>query len=81
MKYINYVRDYLAIKEALSQQGEEVLTRLIVRAVALEQLPDLATQGIVTPVIRTHWLARNLDLIERITSLNRRATCKVRKNE
>lgn len=69
LKDTSYVRGYVAIKEALSRQGEGVLTRLMVGAVALEQLPDLATLGIITPAIRAQWFARDPDLIKRITLL------------
>lgn len=81
MKDTGYVRGYVAIKEALSQQGEEVLTWLMVGAVALEQLPDLATLGIVTPAILPRWFARDPDLIERIASLAQEGDAQVRKNE
>jgi hypothetical protein len=64
-----YVQGYLAIREAIAQQGEEVLTRLMVGAVALEQLDDLATLGIVTPALRARWVAHDPHLLERITSL------------
>ena len=43
-----YVQGYLAITDAIATQGEEVLTRLMVGAVALEQLDDLAALGIVS---------------------------------
>jgi hypothetical protein len=64
-----YVQGYLAIKDAISQHGEEVLTRLMVGAVALEQLDDLAVLGIVTPALRPQWYARDPHLLERVTSL------------
>ena len=64
-----YVQGYLAIKDAISQHGEEVLTRLMVGAVALEQLDHLAALGIVTPAVRARWLARDPNLLERITAL------------
>jgi len=64
-----YVQGYLAIKDAIAQQGEEVLTRLMVGAVALEQLDDLAALGIVTPALRPQWYARDPNLYENITSL------------
>jgi hypothetical protein len=64
-----YVQGYLAIKDALAQQGEDVLTRLMVGAVALEQLDDLATLGIITPALRARWVARDPHLLERIISL------------
>jgi hypothetical protein len=63
------VQGYLAVKDAIAQQGEDVLTRLMVGAVALEQLDDLATLGIVTPALRARWVARDPHLLERITSL------------
>ena len=69
MKDNCYVQGYLAIKDAIAQQGAEVLTRLMVGAVALEQLDDLAALGIVTPALRSQWYARDPDLLERITSL------------
>jgi hypothetical protein len=81
MKDTSYVRGYLTIKEALSEQGEEVLTRLMVGAVALEQLPDLATLGIITPAVRPRWFARDPDLLERITSLVQVGDAQVRKNK
>ena len=58
-----------------------MLTRLMVGVVALEQLPDLATLGIVTPAVRPRWLARDPDLIERIASLVQEGDAHVRKNE
>lgn len=64
-----YVQGFLAIKDAISQYGEEVLTRLMVGAVALEQLDDLAALGIVTPALRARWVARDPNLLERITSM------------
>ena len=64
-----YVQGYLAVKEAIAQQGEDVLTRLMVGAVALEQLDDLAELGIVTPAVRAQWVARNPHLLKRITLL------------
>ena len=71
----------IAIKKAISQQGEEMLTCLMVGVVALEQLPDLATLGIVTPAVRSRWFARDPDLIERIASLVQEGDAHVRKNE
>ncbi len=64
-----YVQGYLAIKDAIAKQGEEVLTRLMVGAVALEQLNDLAALGIATPALRARWVARDPHLLQRITSL------------
>src|SRR5260370_3254221 len=64
-----YVQGYLAIKDAIAQQGEDVLIRLMVGAVAIEQLDDLAALGIVTPALRARWVARDPRLLERITSL------------
>jgi len=64
-----YVQGYLAVKDAVAQQGEDVLTRLMVGAIALEQLDDLATLGIVTPSLRARWVARDPYLLERITSM------------
>ncbi len=64
-----YIQGYLAIEDAVTRQGEEVLTRLMVGAVAVEQLDDLAALGIVTPALRAHWIARDPNLLERITSL------------
>lgn len=64
-----YVQGYLALKDAIAQRGEELLVRLMVGAVALEQLDDLAGLGIVTPAIRARWVARDPHLRERITSL------------
>jgi hypothetical protein len=81
MKDSSYVRGYLKIKVALSKQGEEVLTRLMVAAVALEQLPYLATLGIVTPAVRSRWFARDPYRIERITSLMQDSDAQLRKNE
>ena len=75
------MRGYVTIKEALSQQGEEVLTQLMVGAVALEQLPDLAILGIVSQAVRTRCFARDSDLIERITSLMQDSEAQLRKNE
>ena len=63
------MQGYLAIKDAIAQQGEEVLTRLMVGAVALEQLDDLAALGIDTPAVRARWIARDPHLLEHITSL------------
>ncbi len=64
-----YVQGYLEIKDAIAKQGEEVLTRLMVGAVALAQLDDLAELGIVTPALRTRGVARDPHLLQRITSL------------
>jgi hypothetical protein len=63
------VQGYLAVKDAIAQQGEDVLTQLMVGAVALEQLDDLAELGIVTPAVRAQWVARDPHLLERITLL------------
>jgi hypothetical protein len=76
-----YVQGYLAIKDAIAQQGEEVLTRLMVGAVALEQLDDLATLGIVTPALRSRWIARDPHLLEHITSLMQESDRQQAKNE
>ena len=64
-----YVQGYLSIKDAIAQQGEEVLTRLMVGAMALEQLDDLAVLGIITPALSPRWYARDPNLLERITSM------------
>jgi tetratricopeptide (TPR) repeat protein len=62
-----YLRGYRAVSRAI-QVNPAVLEQLMVGAVALEHLPDIAELGIVSPPGPPQWLAHRPDLDAYITS-------------
>jgi hypothetical protein len=62
-----YLRGYRAIVRAV-EEDRSVLERLMVGAVALDQLPDLAELDILSPPGPPQWLAHRPDLDAYITS-------------
>jgi hypothetical protein len=70
---IAYVKDALYLRgdqmvTAAIQQDKQVLERLMVGVVGLEQLPDMAELGITEPPYAPQWLAHDPDLAQYILS-------------
>jgi hypothetical protein len=65
-----YMRGYLLVKEAIDRHGEGILERLMVGAVALEYMDDLAVLGIVKPAIIPKHVAHDPHVLERIRSFS-----------
>ena len=62
-----YHRGLQRVEQAI-QQDAQVLTRLMVGKVGLQQLDDLAELGITEPVSQPRWLARDPDLDQYLLS-------------